>query len=62
MERAEVVNKMILTLDLLEVIEEPRKAEKKGEMILEGMTYSDAEILLEYYNSVIWFTQGEIKG
>ena len=48
--------------DLLEVVQEPRAVEKKGEMVLEGMSYSDVEILLEYYNSVIWYTQSEIKG
>ena len=48
--------------DLMEVVKEPRAVEKKGEMVLEGMTYGDVEMLLEYYNSVIWYTQSEIKG
>ena len=48
--------------DLMELIEEPREVEREGKTVVEGMSYSDAEILLEYYNSVIWFTQAEIKG
>ena len=46
--------------EMLELIEEPREAEKDGKKITVGTSYSDAEIILEFYNSVVWFTQGEI--
>ena len=48
--------------EMLELIREPRTHidAKSGETITEGMTYGDAEILLECYNSVIWFTREEI--
>ena len=45
--------------DLLEVI---RKTEKgaDGKVEVKGMSYGDIEVLLEYYNSVVWFTQSEM--
>ena len=47
--------------DLLEMIRMPEEdVDEDGNLVLTGgMTYSDAEVLLEYYNSVIWFTQGD---
>ena len=48
--------------EMLELIQKPRTRidAKSGETVIEGMTYGDAEILMECYNSVIWFTRGEI--
>ncbi len=46
--------------ELLELIEEPREEERDGKTVTVGMSYSDAEVVMECYNSVIWFTQGEI--
>ena len=48
--------------ETLELIEEPRKRidPKTGETVIEGMTYGDVEMLMECYNSVIWFTRGKI--
>ena len=47
---------------VLELIQKPRTRidAKSGETVIEGMTYGDTEILMECYNSVIWFTRGEI--
>ncbi len=47
--------------DLLELIQEPEEErDENGSVVgVSGMTYSDAEVLLEYYYSVIWFTQGD---
>ena len=38
--------------DLLELIEEPRKEEQDRETVLTGMTYSDAEMVLEHYAAI----------
>ena len=46
--------------EMLEVIPRPRSRFVDGETVLEGMSYGDAEVLLEYYNSVIWFTREEL--
>ena len=43
--------------DLLETI---RKTEKGKDGKVNGMSYSDIEVLLEYFNSVVWFTQSEM--
>ena len=45
--------------DLLETI---RKTEKgaDGKVEVKGMSYGDIEVLLEYFNSVVWFTQSEM--
>ena len=45
--------------DLLETI---RKTEKgaDGKVEVQGMSYGDIEVLLEYFNSVVWFTQSEM--
>ena len=45
--------------DLLETI---RKTEKgaDGKVEVKGMSYGDIEVLLEYYNSVVWFTQSDM--
>ena len=43
--------------DLLETI---RKTEKGADGKMNGMSYSDIEVLLEYFNSVVWFTQSEM--
>ena len=49
--------------DLLEIIHEPKKGEAQQEnKEIRGMSYSDIEVLLEYYNSVIWYTQGDLMG
>ena len=48
--------------DLLELIWEPKEMiNADGETTVTGMNYSDAEVLLEYYNSVVWNTQGELE-
>jgi hypothetical protein len=39
--------------DLLELIEEPREEEQDGKNVLTGMTYSDAEIVLEHYAAIV---------
>ena len=48
--------------EMLELIQRPRTKvdAKSGEATIEGMTYGDVEILLECYNSVVWFTRSEI--
>ena len=42
-------------LDLLTLIEEPREEEQNGKTIHTGMTYSDAEVLLEHYTNILRF-------
>ena len=39
--------------DLLELIQEPEEVEKNGQKYITGMTYSDAEVLLTHYTTVI---------
>ena len=39
--------------DLLELIQEPEEVEQDGQKFLTGMTYSDAEVLLCHYATVI---------
>ena len=39
--------------DLLELIEEPHEVEENGQKYLTGMTYSDVEVLLCYYGSIL---------
>ena len=46
--------------EMLEVIPRPRSRFVDGETMIEGMSYGDAEVLLECYNSVIWFTREEL--
>ena len=46
---------------MLDLIPEPKSRIIDGERVTEGMSYSDAEILMECYNSVIWFTQDALK-
>ena len=48
--------------EMLEVIPKPRTRIVDGEQVIEGMSYGDAEVLLECYNSVIWFTRDELIG
>ena len=49
--------------DLLEIINEPKEGEEMPEnKESRRMSYSDIEVLLEYYNSVIWYTQGDLMG
>lgn len=44
--------------DMLEVLEEPIEEEdKNGNIILRGMTYSDALMVMEYYNSVTFYAR-----
>ena len=45
---------------MLELILEPRTDAKSGKTVIEGMTYSDVEMLMEWYNSVIWFTREKL--
>ena len=46
--------------EMLEVIPKPKTRFADGETVIEGMSYGDAEMLLECYNSVIWFTREEL--
>ena len=39
--------------DLLELIREPEEVEKDGQKFIDGMTYSDAEVLLSHYATII---------
>ena len=39
--------------DLLELIQEPEEVEQDGQKYLAGMTYSDAEVLLSHYATII---------
>ena len=39
--------------DLLEMIQEPEEVEQDGQKYLTGMTYSDAEVLLSHYATII---------
>ena len=39
--------------DLLELIWEPEEVEKDGQKFIDGMTYSDAEVLLSHYATII---------
>ena len=48
--------------EMLEVLSRPRTRIVDGEQVTEGMSYGDAEVLLECYNSVIWFTRDELIG
>lgn len=43
--------------DLLELLEEPRVKEEDGEIVTEGMTYSDAEVVLEHYIAITKFVR-----
>ena len=42
-------------LDLLTLVEEPREEQQNGKTVLTGMTYSDAELLLEHYTNILRF-------
>ena len=46
--------------EMLEIIPRPKTRFADGETVIEGMSYGDAEMLLECYNSVIWFTREEL--
>ena len=46
--------------EMLEVIPRPKTRFADGETVIEGMSYGDVEVLLECYNSVIWFTRDEL--
>ena len=48
--------------EMLEVLSRPRTRIVDGEQVTEGMSYGDAEVLFECYNSVIWFTRDELIG
>lgn len=41
--------------DLMELIELPREAEQDGEIVQTGMTYSDLELLLDHYCTILHF-------
>lgn len=41
--------------DLLELIDEPHEVEKDEKTIVVGPTYSDVEVILDYYASILYF-------
>jgi len=45
--------------DLLEMIEEPQEMEKDGRTILAGPTYSDVEVILDHYASILHFIKAK---
>ena len=47
--------------DLLELIPEPQEVERDGKTVTVGMTYSDAEILLDHYTEVMSYTSFDQK-
>lgn len=47
--------------DLLELIEEPREIQEDDEIYLLGPTYSDVEVLLDHYASILHFIKVKKK-
>ena len=45
--------------DLLEMIDEPQEVEKDGRTILAGPTYSDVEVILDHYASILHFIKAK---
>ena len=45
--------------DLLEMIDEPQEVEKDGRTILVGPTYSDVEVILDHYASILHFIKAK---
>ena len=45
--------------DLLEMIDEPHEVEKDGRTILAGPTYSDVEVILDHYASILHFIKAK---
>ena len=47
--------------DLLELIEEPQEEQRDGIRYTKGMTYSDVEILLDHYDTILEFIKADKK-
>ena len=45
--------------DLLEMIDEPHEVEKDGRTIFAGPTYSDVEVILDHYASILHFIKAK---
>ena len=43
----------VIDEDLLELIQEPEEVEQDGQKYLTGMTYSDVEVLLDHYVTIL---------
>ena len=46
--------------DLLELIEEPREEEKDGRIIRTGPTYSDVDVLLAHYVTILKYIRAKV--